>query len=128
MRSSQIRSYDEIKGYAAQTGFTLFGIRHGIEVPDRREVLERGIAICEVVEQGKRLLDSDPVSFDDRALRQEFMSFAERKKVSPEKVATIAVDAPTIGAVLRDLGDDKPVSPSAIESAILFFRQLYSFT
>ncbi len=124
----QIDSYEQIKGYAARMGTILFGVRFKTPVPDRTHSLELGVAVCDIVAKGKKLATSQPTRLDDMELRDEFISVAERKHIPPEKIAELADAAVSVGKILEELRDMRPVTDEEVDKSIAFFKTLYRYS
>ena len=124
--TSEVDTYERMKGCAAETGMAIFGLRNGRPVPDRERRFAAGKMVCDVIAKGKTLGTSEHLSsFEDIELRQEFMSFAAGSRISIDEIAKMTDEAASVAAILDRINTGSEVEVEDLDRSMTFFKNLY---
>ena len=116
----------DIKEQAARVGLMLFGLRHGIPVPDMQERLVAGLNLCELVSRGVRLLASGAIATsEDASLMEAFSGLVALKSEGAREAEVDVGHASSTQEILGRINKGQSVSDIEIDGCLEFVKAVY---
>jgi hypothetical protein len=126
--STHINTYEELRDHAATMGMVFFGLRYGKAHTGRRQYMDIGISICDVITKGPTLSEVGVTSYEDLAVVEAFRAIEHQTGSRTDKLKDLEDDAPSVRKILERLHEGESVPVEELDRSANFFRRIYSAT